>query len=65
MEIERKTITYRKTRDINIGNLMEDLQNCDLINNDDNNVDEMVARYNTSLSNLMDKHDHQRSLCKV
>ena len=56
VEIERKTITYRKTRDLNIGNLMEDLQNCDLIKNDDNNVDEMVARYNTSLLNLMDKH---------
>ena len=29
---------------------MEDLQNCDLINNDDDkNVDEMVAHYNTSL----------------
>ena len=56
VEIERKTIAYQKTRDINIGNLMEDLQNCDLINNDDNNVDEMVACYNTSLLNLMDKH---------
>ena len=43
VEIERKTIAYQKTRDINLGNVMEDLQNCDLINSDDNNVDGMVA----------------------
>ena len=56
VEVEKKTISFRKTRDINIQHLTDDLQKCDLTNKDDNNIDEIVTDYNNALSNIMDKH---------
>ena len=56
VEVEKKTISFRKTRDINIQHLTDDLQKCDLTSKDDNNIDEIVTDYNNALSNIMDKH---------
>ena len=55
VEVEKKTISFWKIRDINIQHLTDDLQKCDLTSKE-NNIDEIITDYNNTLSNIMDKH---------
>ena len=55
---ERKTVTYRKVRSIDIDSFKMDIQTSKILNDSLNstNCDELVSAYNDELLTLMDKH---------
>ena len=52
----KKTITYRKLKDINTHEFKSDIVQSDLVNGPKQDIDSLVEQYNTILSNLLDKH---------
>ena len=57
-QIEKKSIAFRKIKDIEIDKLSNDLQQMDIFTNFDNitDLDVLVDRYNTALHTVLDKH---------
>ncbi len=53
---EKKTITFRNLKSIDINSFREDLQQCALIILNATCIDDMVREYNSSLAALLDKH---------
>ena len=52
----KRTITYRKLKNIDSVQFAEDLQTCSLVTQPAEDLDELVGQYNASLSSVMDKH---------
>jgi hypothetical protein len=59
--LERKYVTYRKLRAIDIDSFRQDILNSDLTNIHGSNVDELLDSYSTRLSTLLDIHAPLRS----
>ena len=60
VECQRKVVSYRKTKDINIDHLREDIKNSNLQEMNKNSVDDIVDQFNSVLSNWTDL---ERNLC--
>ena len=52
----RKTISYRKVKDIDVDSFDLDIRKSGLLVSDDLSADECVHQYNTVLSDILDKH---------
>ena len=55
-DCHRKIVSYRKTKNINIDKLREDIVNSNLQEINKNSVDEIVDQFNYVLSDLTEKH---------
>jgi len=53
---ERKVVTYRKLRDINTNDLIDDLINTEIIQNKERPLEDLVNSYTSELSSIVDKH---------
>jgi hypothetical protein len=53
---QRKTITYRKYRDIDISDLTDDLRNISNAETNQGSVEQLVKTYNSQLESVIDKH---------
>ena len=53
---QRKTITYRKDRDIDISYLTDDLRNISNPETNQESVEQLVKTYNSQLESVIDKH---------
>jgi hypothetical protein len=53
---QRKTITYRKYRDIDISYLTDDLRNISNPETNQESVEQLVKTYNSQLESVIDKH---------
>ena len=55
-EKQRRTITYRKIRDIDSEKFAQDIQGSTLISDPAEDLDDLVNQYNSSLGSILDKH---------
>jgi hypothetical protein len=53
---EKKTITYRKLKDIDIESFRSDISSSQLCTSPPDNLDELVDMYNDTLSKILDQH---------
>ena len=56
VRIKCKTVSYRNFKDINYQQFREDIQTSDTLNNVTGSVNELVERYISGLSSLVDVH---------
>ena len=53
---ERKEIAYRGLKRMDFARLHKDINNSKLMENDDSSLNDLIDRYNTTLSALLDVH---------
>jgi len=53
---QRKTLTYRNFRNVEVENLISDIEKSDSLSNPEGIVDNLVEKYNTKLSAIIDQH---------
>ena len=57
----KKTVTYRKLKDIDMDSFMKDLSKSQLCTNPPDNFDQLVNMYNNTLQNLLSMHHYRSS----
>ena len=56
---QQETNTYRKIQNINIEQFVKDVEASDLCSNPEDNLDDLIEQYNTTLHTILDKHSPQ------
>ena len=55
-QAERKLLTFRKVKDINIEKISADIQASKLVSDPPSDLDDLVQCYNTTLSDILEQH---------